>query len=312
MRKLFFISLLMLMVGVSQTAFSLPYVPEIPDDQPLYFKFNNYEQISPSGSIVAPSGTLEQNWGILDTTSVAVGDLSVLPSGDEPIDHQLFARGGGVWADVGFGGEELTAIFWGIQNDTTNTSNQLAGTNGWVDLYFDDDPATEFSSAYDPADRTADDMYAGATEGVFLARLELLNGAIEEGEPDTSIIGSITPTPDGFTEGSADTFGGIVADVDGDGILYEPLDDGAWAFHLDSNWFDTWLGPNTADLRFKNSYNPLSTWNGPAGTDIVGAISDDPARAFSQPIPEPTTVLLVGVGLLGLAGVGRRMRKNQC
>jgi len=311
MRTSLFISLLMLMVGVSQTAFSLPYVPEIPDNQALYFKFTNYEQISPGGSIVSPSGALEQNWGIMDTMSVATGDLAGLPSGSPPVDHQLFARGGGVWADVGFGGEEITGIFWGIQDDADNETNQLAGTNGWLDLYFDNDPLTEFSSTYNPADRMSDNTYAGATEGVFLARLELLNGAIKDGEPNTSVIGSITPTPGDFSEGSADSFGGIVADVDGDGIPYGP-GDGAWAFHLDRNWFDSWLGENTADIRFKNSYNPFSDWDGPAGTDILGAISDDPARAFSQPIPEPTTVLLVGVGLLGLAGVGRRMRKNQC
>jgi hypothetical protein len=306
MRKLFLVSLLMLMVGVSQTAFALPYVPEIPDDQPLYFKFNNYEQISATGSIVAPSGNLEQSWGIIDTTSVAVGDLVALPSGVPPIDHQLFARGGGVWADIGFGSEEITGIFWGIEADTTNTTNEIAGTNGWLDLYFDTND--DFTNSYNPADRTADDQYTGATEGEFLARIAFLNGAIENGEPNTSLIGSVTPTPGGFSEGSADSFGGVVADVDGDGIPYEPLDDGAWSFFLDRNWFDSWLGPNTADIRFKNSYNPFSDWDGPTG--VIGAISDDPARAFARPIPEPTTVLLVGIGLLGLAGVGRRMRKR--
>ena len=305
MKKLLLLLLLsvFLLTGMSQTALSLPFVPEIPDNEPLYFKFTNYEQISPSGAIVAPSGATEQNWGILDVTSVATGDLTGLPSGSTPTDHQLFARADGVWSDIGFG-EEITGIFWGIQPDNTNVTDTIASTGGFLDLYYD--PNDDFSSTYAPANRSADNMYTGATEGNFLARIEFLNGAISSGNPNTSIVGNVVPSPTGFTTGLADSFGGIVADVDGDGILYEPVDDGAWAYNLDTNYFDSYLGLNTADFRFKNSYNPYSTWNGPVGTDIAGAISDDPARAYSQPIPEPATMLLFGTGLLGLIGLGRR------
>lgn len=297
MKKLLSILIVLLLVGISQSAFALPYLPTVPNDQPLYFKFNNYEQINPTA---APGA--EQNWGILDVTSIAVGNTTNLPSGPYPVDHQLFARGNAVWSDILPG--EVTGIFYDIQRDTTNVGDPLASTGGYLDLYWD--PNNDFDLNYNPASRTAQDQYTGATDGEFLARIQFLNGAISAGNANTSIVGSVVPSPGGFTTGVADSFGAIVADVDGDGTDYG-AGDGAWAKHLDTNWFDTLLGDNTADFRFKNSYNPYRDWDDLANNQI-GAISDDPARAFSQPIPEPTTMILFGLGLLGVAGVSRKKR----
>lgn len=303
MKRLFLFLSISLIIGISQTAFSLPLIPEIAIDSPLYFKFNNYEQISPSGAIKTPSGGTEQNWGILNMTSIAAGDLGNLPSGTVP-DSQLFDRDGSnvFWAE-GFSDGEITGIFYDIQKDNTfipNATADIGSTGGFMDIYFD--PNDDFSSAFDINDRTADDKYVGATEGTFLARIEFVNGAISAGNINTSIVGSIVPSPNGFTTGNADSFGNIV-DINGDNVIDD--NDGVWATWLDTNWFDTLLGDNTADIRFKNSYNQNANWNGPLGSDIAGATSDDPARAFSA-VPEPATMLLLGIGLMGLAGVSRK------
>jgi hypothetical protein len=293
MKKLSVLILGLLIAGISQTAFAIPYLSVIPDGVPLYFKFNAYEQISQTGSIVSPSGATEQNWGILNTTSIAVGDLSNLPSGTgSVVDSQLYAQGQVLWAPTP-GQGQVTGIFWGVKPDSSNTTDPVAGTGGYLDLYYDSSQV--FNSAYNPSNRTADNMYTGATSGIFLARIDFLDGAISTYSSDTSIVGSVVPSPSGFTTGVADSFGVVDTNVVG-----------AWTNLLNGNGFNTLLGDNTADIRFKNSYNPNANWNGPTGSDIVGATADDPARVFSA-VPEPATLLLLGIGILGLAGV---IRKN--
>jgi hypothetical protein len=58
-------------------------------------------------------------------------------------------------------------------------------------------------------------------------------------------------------------------------------------------------------VRFSNFFNDLPSWDGTSG--IVGFRSNDPARVLT--VPEPGTLTLLGLGLLGLGFVVRRRNK---
>jgi hypothetical protein len=306
-------------LGVS-TAEAAPIA--LPNNAPLVVKFGNFEQIDssfsnaityPGGPVdVDGAGTLapatELNWGVIDASSIIQG--SVLPGSENDSISQV--GGTPVWGS-GDGGE-VTGIFYGVTANPADMTGTLA-TNGWLDLYWDDD--NDANPLATPGDRTAQNMFTSYTDGTFLARLAFASGIID-GDAVTTIQSTVTLNGlGGDFSGKAFSYADVI-DTNGDGVIDSA--DGAWASILNGDWFfvdtdgDGIFGEpgETRDLRFQNDFEDLISWNDAGCSDnpvgcILGALSSDPASAFTVPAPAP--LALMGIGFLALAGQVRRNRK---
>lgn len=300
MKRWIFLTCVMIAAfGMVASAAAAPYMPPL---GPLYIKFDNREQLSATNSIVSPSGANEGNWGVFIVSTIAAGNITGDPFNFDPISPPL-------WTDQTTDGGQITGIFGGLT--VTDPGPPFNSSGGELWIYWDEPGLVGGGTMVDlatdafPVNRTGDFAFTGFTDGILLAKIEFVPGAIVA-DPTVTVTGTVTPTTTSFT-GLANSYGNV-ADVNGDGII--DSNDGAWATLLNGDYFDTLLGPNTADLKFRNIYEgPLASWNGPAGTDIIGAGSSDPARAYA--VPEPASMMLLGSGLAGLAGLARSRRREK-
>lgn len=279
--------MLFLVVGAN-IALATPFMPPA---GPLYIKFDNHEQISPSGTMQSPSGASESNWGIFKVSSIATGNALN--------DPQNFTSGTQIWADIQPG--EITGMFGGIQLRDLHPG-AIDSKGGSLYLYWDDVENASLGAAT-VGQRTGDSIFTNFTDGTLLAKIDFVPGAIVPGEADTTIRGSAVPLLGFAFFGAANSYGNI--DLAAGGL---------WAALLDEEYFDTLLGQNTADMKFRNVYENgllgIDSWDGvdASGNKIFGAQSTDPARAYAT--PEPATIGLLGMGLVGLARVTARQRRK--
>jgi len=297
---------------------------------PVYFQFNNLEQVSgqiidpqtgaiidPGNHIVPPGARIdvnndgnldtpitEGNWGVFNVSSMQIGGIAT--------NHQDISGGDGFFFNDGVGGTygQVSGIFYGI-----TITGPTTASGGWMDIYWEDPATDDITTAdmngvgFTPAGRTAVNQAGKFTDGTLLVRLAFASGIIP-GDALTTISSSINPAA--LTgQGQADSFANVI-DINGDGKIDSA--DGVWAAYLNQDWF--WVDDDgdgnygedgeTRDVRFSNFFNLLASWNGPDG--IIGLRSNDPGRAYSQ-IPEPSTLLLLGAGLLGLGVFARRRQR---
>ncbi|MGQ9485098.1 MAG: hypothetical protein ACUVSA_09030 [Desulfosoma sp.] len=179
-------------IGVAVSAFAAPYMPPL---GPLYIKFDNAEQLSPTNQIVSPSGNHEGNWGIFIVSTIAVGDTTGDPQNFDPSDPPI-------WTSRVSDGGQITGIFGGIKAKPGGPPFNSTGGELW--LYWDEPDLPGAGTMVNlagspPTARAGDFQYPGFTDGILLARITLVPGAIVP-DPDVTVTGTVVPTigPPGY------------------------------------------------------------------------------------------------------------------
>ncbi|MGE3849208.1 MAG: hypothetical protein AB7I01_20175, partial [Gammaproteobacteria bacterium] len=219
----------------------------LPPASPIFFQFNNLEQVGPANNIVVPGGSIdvtgdgipdtpanEGNWGVFNISSMQNGAVAT--------QNQDISGGPAFFFDDGVSGGlepftqqgQVTGIFYGISLTSGTTA-----TGGFIDIYWedaanDDVTATDLNgTTFAPTERTAANQAGRFTDGELVVRLQFKPGILT-GDNFNTLSSDIDVTGTITGEGQAQFFADVV-DINNDGVI--DAADGAWAHALDGNWF---------------------------------------------------------------------------
>jgi len=257
---------------------------------PLTIKFTNYESFSGLGD----NGALQvgtTNFGVFEITSINAGNGGTLPAGTP-----LWSPGGSNGFLVGtFDNITISGIIpngGGFQTQNTGGNFAIYQTAALPDFTLGTSAFTVGGCA------NAAGCYTGISSGTDVVNYNLTPGADNVNPADT-LFASLT---------------GLTSPATGSASAFGVIDGGSDAAQFGTGGFTT-DDATRADLSFHDTFcpnvtaNPTGNCSGtPTGVGNWAEISNDPVRLLA--IPEPTSLALIGAGLLGMGAMRRRLRRK--
>lgn len=181
--------------------------------------------------------------------------------------------------------EELTGQFYGFDDAYISAGvadTDVGSLSGFIDLYLD--PSPDFTSLPSPYINARPPLGGGGdawntTDGALFLSTSAVPGIVP-----------LLPTLTRF-----ETVSGLTSPFTGDGSMYLDITGGSHEATFDTNGF---LG-GTADFFVIFDFTP-------SGREFFDARSSDPVEGTAT--PEPASMLLMGIGLLGLTAT--KLRKK--
>ena len=272
------VSFLML---VANSAYALPTLLL---DEVTKMKFTNYENVyKTDGSILDPGEIIEEGYkfsGILTVTTIS--DVSSVDV---------------TWANLPVIGEELTGYFQYTVSSVTYSGDDVEveftmASDDFLKFYFDDD-----NYDFDV------DVALTAAEKLDIEAIADKTGA-KNGDLYFSVTGDDYLY--GYSEQDTTPITNPITNYN-----WMNLTENLTGYTIEEQLYPGTGGVTTggspaqdADIYFESKINVLDAAS--EGGDNFRFRSEDPLYLYATAIPEPTTFLLFGVGLLGCAGIVRR------